>query len=71
MKLYIATLALFVTALSFASCKKDHKCVCYSASLNRTVSFNIEGKKSDAKEECKAAPVTGSYVGTDFRCNLD
>ena len=71
MKLSFATAILLATTLMFTACEKEHKCNCYSASLNNNIKFNITGKKSDAKEECSQQPVTGAYTGTDYVCNLD
>lgn len=71
MKLHIATIIAIVATIAFTSCKKEYKCNCYSASLNRNVEFNINAKKKDAKAECEAQPITGGYTGSDYVCNID
>ena len=71
--------ALFIaviSALSLASCKKDHTCTCTSTSTapgstsTTQVYTIIDAKKGDAKKICiTTTEVNGSYVDTET-CEL-
>lgn len=54
----ITLLAVAALAISFASCKKDYKCVCTSTSGSVTVENTITAKtsKKSATAWCEAAP---------------
>lgn len=60
-----------ISAIAFTSCKRTHRCSCYSPALNQTTpSFEIKGTKKEAKDECESQPLRGRHTGMDYVCNL-
>jgi hypothetical protein len=59
-----------LAAFSFASCKKDHTCVCKSGTLQvaSNVSHNTKKKVSD---ECSAMEESYRNKGADVTCGLE
>jgi hypothetical protein len=61
---------IVLSAFSFASCKKDHNCVCKSGSIQvaSTVSHNTKKKVND---ECSALEESYRNKGADVTCGLE
>jgi len=60
----ITLLAVAALAISFASCKKDYKCVCTTSSGSTTVESTSTAKtsKKSATAWCEAGPKTTTTV---------
>lgn len=61
----ITLLAVAALAISFASCKKDYKCVCTSTTSGITIETTTTAKstKKSATAWCDAAPKATTTVG--------
>jgi hypothetical protein len=69
MKKLILVVTVLV-AFSFASCKKDHTCICKSGSLQVADPTSHTTRKK-AKDECKALEESYTNRGADVTCELE
>ena len=68
MKKLILVVTVLV-AFSFASCKKDHTCICKSGTL-QVEEDNYLAKKKQAKDHCNAMEESYRNKGADVTCEL-
>ncbi len=67
-KILFSMLAL--SALTFASCKKDYNCTCsFSVGANTVIPIQ-KAKKKDAKSTCENAESTYKLADPGVKCSL-